>query len=69
MTQRETAQPLEREIAHWLRLLAGDGITDSDLFVAAVNLRMALRQQKQEIDHENLPRWQDYGLGMAEQHC
>lgn len=48
MTQRETTQPPEREIQHWLNILAGDGITDTDLFVAAVNLRQALRRQKQE---------------------
>ena len=41
-----TAQEADRNIAIWLNIIAGDGLTDEDLFKAAVALRMAARARR-----------------------
>lgn len=41
----------QRQIDLWLGIIAGDGLTDEDLFKAAVALRLAARA-KREADQD-----------------
>lgn len=50
-THARTLPWYERDIAHILRLIAGDGITCTDLIVFGAELRKALRA-KQEAERE-----------------
>ena len=45
-----TAQEADKQIQLWLAIIAGDGLTDADLFKAAVALRLAARAKR---DAEN----------------
>ena len=40
------AQEADRQIDLWLNIIAGDGMTDADLFKAAVALRLAARAKR-----------------------
>ena len=41
-----TAQEAQHQIDLWLAIIAGDGLTDADLFRAAVALRLAARAKR-----------------------
>lgn len=47
-----TTQEAQHQIDLWLSLIAGDGLTDEDLFKAAVAIRMAARA-KREAEQED----------------
>ena len=49
-----TVQQAQHEIDLWLGIIAGDGLTDEDLFVAAVALRMAARAKKEAEREEQV---------------
>lgn len=48
-----TAQEAQRQIDLWLKIIAGDGLTDEDLFKAAVALRMAARAKREAQDEHD----------------
>lgn len=48
--------PVERKIEHYEKLIAGDGITCSDLIVFGAELRKALRAKREaERAHNHAP--------------
>lgn len=47
-----TTQEAEHQIRLWLNIIAGDGLTDEDLFKAAVALRIAARAKRQAEQEE-----------------
>lgn len=47
-----TTEEADRNIKIWLAIIAGDGLTDTDLFKAAVALRLAARA-KRAAEREN----------------
>lgn len=42
-----TTQEADKQIQLWLGIIAGDGLTDADLFRAAVALRQAARAKRE----------------------
>lgn len=44
-----TIEEADRNIALWLNIIAGDGLTDADLFRAAVALREATRAKRDAV--------------------
>lgn len=42
-----TTQEADHQIQLWLNIIAGDGLTDADLFKAAVALRLAARAKRE----------------------
>lgn len=52
-----TREQAQRQIDLWLAIIAGDGLTDADLFKAAVALRMAARAKREAelMNPENDP--------------
>lgn len=56
-----TREQAQRQIDLWLAIIAGDGLTDADLFKAAVALRMAARA-KREAEQSTERREHPHGL-------